>query len=235
MTPFLPVRSTMKSSPRHRAEVELNLIPLIDILSVMVAFLLVYTTNVEVVQNAKGVEIPQSTADVQPKQSVVVMITKDQLFVQNELIATIAEIRESGTPLIEPLRAVLERPMLDEHGASVGEWRARDTRDHGAGRQVPAVRRREESDGDVYCGLLRQDFTGGHREGKDDRRCRPEQGLEAQSRSARPNHSQVQVISMEAATLDAVTTQDLEELLAQAREKLEGLVRELRAIDARAR
>ncbi|HEY7378143.1 MAG TPA: biopolymer transporter ExbD [Steroidobacteraceae bacterium] len=111
MIPFLPSR-LVRGSPRHRTEVELNLIPLIDILSVMVAFLLVYTTNVEVVQNAKGVEIPQSTADVQPQQSVVVMITKDQLFVQNELIATIAEIRESRTPLIEPLRAVLERPLL---------------------------------------------------------------------------------------------------------------------------
>src|SRR5262245_30532797 len=112
MIPFLPSRGELKGSPRHRAEVELNLIPLIDILSVMVAFLLVYTTNVEVVQNAKGVEIPQSTADVQPKQSVVVMITKDQLFVQNELIATIAEIRDSRTPMIEPLLAVLQRPLL---------------------------------------------------------------------------------------------------------------------------
>src|SRR6266850_703294 len=37
---------------------------------------------------------------------------------------------------------------------------------------------------------------------------------------------------MEAETLDPVNTQDLEGLLAQAREKLEGLVRELRAIDA---
>ncbi|HKE44182.1 MAG TPA: biopolymer transporter ExbD [Steroidobacteraceae bacterium] len=111
MIPFLPSR-LVRGSPRHRTEVELNLIPLIDILSVMVAFLLVYTTNVEVVQNAKGVEIPQSTADVQPQQAVVVMITKDQLFVQNELITTIAEIRESPTPLIEPLRAVLERPLL---------------------------------------------------------------------------------------------------------------------------
>ena len=55
---------------------DLNLIPLIDILSVMVAFLLVYSANVEVVQNSKGVEIPQSTADAQPKQSVVVMITQ---------------------------------------------------------------------------------------------------------------------------------------------------------------
>src|SRR6185503_15164937 len=37
---------------RHRADVELNLIPLIDILSVMVAFLLVYSTEVEVIQNS---------------------------------------------------------------------------------------------------------------------------------------------------------------------------------------
>ena len=112
MSPLTPALGSMKGSPRHRAEVELNLIPLIDILSVMVAFLLVYTTNVEVVQNARGVEIPQSTAEVQPEQSVVVMITKDHLFVQNEVIASIAEIRESRTPLFEPLRAVLERPML---------------------------------------------------------------------------------------------------------------------------
>ena len=43
---------------RHRAEAELNLIPLIDILSVLVAFLLVYSTEVEVIQNTKGIEIP---------------------------------------------------------------------------------------------------------------------------------------------------------------------------------
>jgi biopolymer transport protein ExbD len=78
----------------------------------MVAFLLVYSTDVEVVQNAKGVEIPQSSTEVQPKQSVVVMVTKDQLFVQGELVASLAEIRDSKTSLIEPLRAVLARPLL---------------------------------------------------------------------------------------------------------------------------
>jgi biopolymer transport protein ExbD len=97
-----------------RKDAELNLIPLIDILSVMVAFLLVYSTDVEVVQNSKGVEVPQSTADVQAKQSVLVMITKDQLFVQGELVASIAEIREPGTQVVEPLRAVLMRPMMGD-------------------------------------------------------------------------------------------------------------------------
>jgi biopolymer transport protein ExbD len=105
-------RRTTQNHLRHRVDAELNLIPLIDILSVMVAFLLVYSAEVEVIQNTKGVEIPQSTAEAQPKQSVVVMITKDNLFVQGELIASLAEIRSAQTPLIEPLREVLERPML---------------------------------------------------------------------------------------------------------------------------
>lgn len=111
MSLLVPSRKS-KYSLLHRAEAELNLIPLIDILSVMVAFLLVYSTNVEIVQNAKGIAIPQSNSESQPKQSVVVMVTKDQLFVQGELITTVAEIRASAEPSVEPLRAVLERPML---------------------------------------------------------------------------------------------------------------------------
>ena len=103
---------------RHRVDAELNLIPLIDILSVMVAFLLVYSADVEVVQNTKGVEVPQSIAEVLPKQSVVVMITRDQLFVQGELVASIAEIRADGSPLIERLREVLARPMVGGDAAT---------------------------------------------------------------------------------------------------------------------
>jgi biopolymer transport protein TolR len=101
-----------------RTDAELNLIPLIDILSVMVAFLLVYSADVEVVQNSKGVEVPLSTADVLPKQSVLVMITTDQLFVQGELVASVAEIRNPQAVLVEPLRAVLERPMLSDAEAA---------------------------------------------------------------------------------------------------------------------
>jgi len=100
-------------------EVELNLIPLIDIMSVMVAFLLVYSANVEVIQNSKGVQIPQSIAEEQPKPSVVVMITKEHLFVQGEVVMTIDEIRGSKTPLIDRLSAVLTRPMLVSDGVEL--------------------------------------------------------------------------------------------------------------------
>jgi biopolymer transport protein ExbD len=97
---------------RHRADAQLNLIPLIDILSVLVAFLLVYSTEVEVIQNSKGIEIPQSIAEVTPKESVVVMITKDDLFVQGERIATVSQVRAAQEAIIGPLRDALKRPLL---------------------------------------------------------------------------------------------------------------------------
>src|SRR5262245_31517611 len=103
MSLFARARRTTQHHLRHRVDAELNLIPLIDILSVMVAFLLLYSAEVEVVQNAKGVEIPQSIVEVQPKQSVVVMITKEQRFVQGELVAGVAEMRGAGARLSEPL------------------------------------------------------------------------------------------------------------------------------------
>ncbi len=97
---------------RHRADAELNLIPMIDILSVMVSFLLVYSTEVETVQNTKAIEIPQSVAEQRPRESVVVMITKDQLLLQGEPIASVADIAALQTTLIEPLQAALQRPRL---------------------------------------------------------------------------------------------------------------------------
>jgi len=103
---------------RRREDAELNLIPLIDIMSVLVAFLLIYSTEVESVQNSKGIEIPQSTAEVKPKSAVVVMITREYVFVQGEPVATIAEVQGAATPLVEPLRAVLERPMLAGAGST---------------------------------------------------------------------------------------------------------------------
>jgi biopolymer transport protein ExbD len=101
----------------QRIDAELNLIPLIDIMSVLVAFLLIYTAEVDLVQNAKGVEIPQSTAEAKPQQSVVIMITKDDLFVQGEPVTHVADILRGSAALVEPLRLILDRPMLANNAA----------------------------------------------------------------------------------------------------------------------
>ena len=105
-------RRMMQHQLRHRADAELNLIPMIDILSVMVSFLLVYSTNVEVLQNDKAIEIPQSVSERQPKETVVVMMTKEELFVQGEPVETIADIRGTDGTILPQLREALKRPAL---------------------------------------------------------------------------------------------------------------------------
>jgi biopolymer transport protein ExbD len=97
---------------RNKAEAELNLIPMIDILSVLVAFLLVYSTEVEVVQNSKAIQVPESIVQAKPRETVVVMLTRDELFVQGERITSIAEVQASPDTIIAPLRDALKRPML---------------------------------------------------------------------------------------------------------------------------
>jgi biopolymer transport protein ExbD len=111
-------RRMLAHQMRNRADAQLNLIPMIDILSVMVSFLLVYSTEVEVVQNSKGIEIPQSIAEQRPRETVVVMLTRDDLFVQGERVASIAEVRAASGDIILPLRAALKRPTLVGQGVS---------------------------------------------------------------------------------------------------------------------
>jgi biopolymer transport protein ExbD len=101
---------------RNRAQGELNLIPMIDILSVLVSFLLVYSTEVEVVQNKQGIEIPQSVVTAKPRQTVVVMATTDELFVQGERVASMAELRASKDPVFKPLEQILKRPRVGGAG-----------------------------------------------------------------------------------------------------------------------
>jgi biopolymer transport protein ExbD len=105
-------RRMLSHQLRNKADADLNLIPMIDILSVMVSFLLVYSTEVEVVQNTKGIEIPESISQQKPKETVVVMLTKDELFVQGELIAKLSEVQASPDLVIAPLRLALKRPTL---------------------------------------------------------------------------------------------------------------------------
>lgn len=97
---------------RNRAGASINLIPMIDILSVLVSFLLVYSSEVEVLQNTRAVEIPESVAEQKPRETVVVMITRDELLVQGEPVAKIADIAASADNIIKPLRSALQRPTV---------------------------------------------------------------------------------------------------------------------------
>jgi biopolymer transport protein ExbD len=95
-----------RNHKKHRG-VGLNLVSLMDIFTILVFFLLVNSSEVEVLPNNKAVHLPQSIAEEKPRETVIVTITGDDILVQGRAVASVAAARAAKGGLIEPLRAAL--------------------------------------------------------------------------------------------------------------------------------
>ncbi len=83
------------------------LIPFIDMMTILVVFLLAHTADVDILPNTKSIAIPQSLSDRKPSTGVVVMVTKDSIFVDGTAVGSVAAIAADPAPVFEPLRAAL--------------------------------------------------------------------------------------------------------------------------------
>lgn len=83
------------------------LVPFIDMMTILVVFLLAHTAEVDILPNSKNISIPQSNSERKPSGSVVVMVTKDSVFVDGQLVGALGELLADPAPAIEPLKKAL--------------------------------------------------------------------------------------------------------------------------------
>ena len=83
------------------------LIPFIDMMTILVVFLLAHTADVDILPNSKSIAIPQSISDRKPNPTVVVMITKDALFVAGEKVSTLSDLVDNQDAAFSPLKTAL--------------------------------------------------------------------------------------------------------------------------------
>ena len=91
---------------RHGAN-HFALIPFIDMMTILVVFLLAHTAEVDILPNTKNISIPQSLSDRKPSAAVVVMITKDSLYVDGELVGSLSDVVANQGPFFAPLKNAL--------------------------------------------------------------------------------------------------------------------------------
>ncbi len=83
------------------------LIPMIDMLMIMVVYLLVHTADYEILPNTKNIAIPMSTAETAPRETVTVLVTRDDLFVNGAKVMSVAALRAAPEGAVEPLQSAL--------------------------------------------------------------------------------------------------------------------------------
>ena len=118
MTPYRIRRHRQR---RHGGS-HFALIPFIDMMTILVVFLLAHTAETEILPNTKNISIPQSNAEVKPHPSVVVMVTRDTLYVDGQPIGALADLIAGPDPVIEPLK----KALLAQNDTLLGEAQKTD-------------------------------------------------------------------------------------------------------------
>ena len=96
-----------KHHKRHGRGGTLNLISLMDIFTILVFFLLVNSSEVETLPNAKDLQLPESIAEAKAKETVVILIGKTDIIVQGKPVAKIDDVMAIKGNDIPPLREAL--------------------------------------------------------------------------------------------------------------------------------
>lgn len=96
----------------------LSLVPMIDILTILVVYLLVHAADAELLANPRNVAMPMSVSDQRPRAATVITVTRDMLYVNGEAVVPVATVSATAEPVVAALLAALER---QDAAAPVGE------------------------------------------------------------------------------------------------------------------
>jgi biopolymer transport protein TolR len=97
-----------KHHKRHKGAGSLNLVSLMDIFTILVFFLLVNSSDVETLPNTKDLQLPESIAEEKAKESVVIMISEEDILVQGVAVAKVADVIARTGNDIPALREALK-------------------------------------------------------------------------------------------------------------------------------
>ncbi|WP_455365929.1 ExbD/TolR family protein [Kaarinaea lacus] len=92
---------------RHKKGGGLNMISLMDIFTILVFFLLVSSTTVQDLPSTKKIKLPESVADKLPKETVVIVVSNEDILVQGNKIVDVKSVINSEKPEITELKEAL--------------------------------------------------------------------------------------------------------------------------------
>ena len=101
---------------RHGRGVSLNLVSLMDIFTILVFFLLVNTSDGEVLPTHRSVELPESISEQQPRVTVTLMVNKDNILLHGQVLASVSDVMNEQENYSQALQAAL----IEHVGATPG-------------------------------------------------------------------------------------------------------------------
>jgi biopolymer transport protein ExbD len=103
-----PLQKRAERKSRNKTMVDMNLVSLIDVFTILIFFLLSSASGVELLASPKSVKLPISTADKAPKETIVVIVSDQDIVVDGRKVASVADVMRSKDDLVVPLKEELD-------------------------------------------------------------------------------------------------------------------------------
>ncbi len=98
----------IKRMSRNRMKItKMNLTSLMDVFTILVFFLLVNSGSVEVMDTPKTITLPESRVDTKPRETVVILVSEEQVLVQGDAVALVAGILNDEPAALAPIASRL--------------------------------------------------------------------------------------------------------------------------------
>lgn len=98
----------MERHHRRARPATLHLVSLMDIFTILVFFLLVNQAEVQALDVPETIDLPESMATERPSETVVVMVTPEEILVQGAPVAKTADVESQEGLIVAPLRDALK-------------------------------------------------------------------------------------------------------------------------------
>ncbi len=108
MKQSLRARRMAKHHKRQQQSAKLNLVSLMDIFTILVFFLLVNSSDVEILQTNKSITLPESVSEQRPDTTLVVTVNQTSIVVGGRPVANTQDILASESDNIDLLAKELQ-------------------------------------------------------------------------------------------------------------------------------
>ena len=93
---------------RNQNMVDMNLVSLIDVFTILIFFLLSNSGGVETLPSPKAVKLPESVAQTQPRDTIVIVVSGTEIIVDGRKVANVSDVIDTPDDMIEGLKAELD-------------------------------------------------------------------------------------------------------------------------------
>jgi biopolymer transport protein ExbD len=107
MKPLTPLQRRKERKSRNENALDMNLVSLIDVFTLLIFFLM-SNVGVETLASARAVQLPDSMSQKAPKETLLVVVTANEILVGSNVVANVADALAVPDDMIQPLKAALD-------------------------------------------------------------------------------------------------------------------------------